>query len=236
MIQERAKKEPDYTQINDLTNEISKRQLALNETIPLQATLKPQIDEATRRSGLTDLQRDIEDYNAKKAQRLQEYEDKKADLEAKLALEEQNKADTIALYEQKQEQINAIIELGNQRFKDLADNRVKITEDEVSKQIRYYNQLADAIARAKSAQRTSEMPKFSVGGYVSNGGEVHAGEYVIPAHMVAKYGGLVKALEGIRTGTSNQSTINNNITMNNAINEQIDMGAVLKDLSFELNK
>jgi len=96
--------------------------------------------------------------------------------------------------------------------------------------------LADAIARSKSATRTSELPKYSVGGYVPSGGEVHAGEYVIPANMVAKYGGLIKTLEGIRTGATNQSTINNNITLNNSIQEQIDMDAVLKNLSFELNK
>lgn len=226
----------DLDKIAELQAEIKKRQEALDATGGLQTTLAPQITEATRRAGLTDLQRDIEDYNVRKAQRAQEYEEKKADLDAKLALEEHNKLDTIALYEDKQEQINAIIELGNQRFKDLADNRVKITEDEVAKQIRFYNQLADAIARSKQATRTSELPQYSVGGYVPNGGEVHAGEYVIPAHMVAQYGGLIKALEGIRTGETNQSTINNNITLNNSIQEQIDMDAVLKNLSFELRK
>jgi len=232
----RAEEKPNVSNINELQAEIDKRQKALDATKPLQTELQPQIEEATRRSGLTDLERAIEDYQAKKAQALIEYNDKKAELEAKLALEEQSKLDTVALYEDKQAQINAIIELGNQRFQDLADNRVKITADEVSKQIRYYNQLADAIARSKSATRTSELPKFSAGGYVANGGEVHAGEYVIPANMVAKYGGLVKALEGIRTGNSSQSTINNNITLNNSINEQIDMDAVLKNMSFELNK
>lgn len=236
LVKARQEKTPDYTAINDLQAEISKRQLALNETIPLQAELQPAVDEATRRSGLTDLQKAVEDYQAKRAQITLEFEDKKKDLEAKLALEEQNKADTIALYEDKQNQINGIIELGNQRFKDLADNRVKITEDEVKKQIYWYNQLADAIARSKQATRTSELPQYSVGGYVPNGGQVHAGEYVIPAHMVAKYGGLISSLEGIRTGATNNNTINNNVTLNNSINEQIDMEAVLKNLSFELNK
>lgn len=226
----------DYAEVSRMEAELSKRQLALNETIPLQEQLTPALEEATRRAGLTDLQRDIEDYNARKAQRTLEYEEKKADLEAKLLLEEQNKLDIVKLNQDKQDQINAIIELGNQRFKDLADNRVKITQDEVTKQVRYYNQLADAIAKAKSATRTSELPQFASGGYVANGGEVHAGEYVIPANMVAKYGGLVKALEAIRSGGNVANTVNNNITMNNAINEQIDMEAVLKNLSFELNK
>lgn len=220
----------------DLQKELETRQAALASVLEQNQDLTEQISEAQRRASLTDLERAQEDYLAKKAQILQEYEDKKADLEAKLALEEQNKADTIALYQDKQDQINAIIELGNQRFKDLADNRVKITEDEVSKQIRYYNQLADAIARSKSATRTTELPQFASGGYVASGGEVHAGEYVIPANMVARYGGLVKALEGIRTGASNSNTVNNNISMNNVINEQIDMDAVLKNMSFELNK
>ena len=234
-ISEEKGKDSSSATIANLEAEIKKREDALSATKDLQVTLAPQITEATRRAGLTDLQREIEDYNARKAQRQIEYEEKKSDLEAKLALEEQNKTDTVALYQLKQDQITAIIEAGNQRFKDLADNRVKITEEEVTKQICYYNQLAQAIANSKSATRTSEVPKFSVGGYVPSGGEVHAGEYVIPANMVAKYGGLIKALEGIRTGQT-QSTVNNNITLNNAINEQIDMDAVLKNMSFELNK
>lgn len=241
LAEEQAKKDKegvstaDASTVAELQAEIKKRQDALDATSGLQTTLAPQITEATRRAGLTDLQREIEDYNARKAQRQIEYDEKKADLEAKLALEEQNKVDTVALYQTKQDQITAIIEAGNQRFKDLADNRVKITEEEVNKQIRYYNQLAQAIANSKSATRTSELPKYSVGGYVPSGGEVHAGEYVIPANMVAKYGGLIKALEGIRTGQT-QSTVNNNVTLNNAISEQIDMDAVLKNMSFELNK
>lgn len=241
LAEEQAKKNKDgestadASTVAELQAEIKKRQDALDATSGLQTTLAPQITEATRRAGLTDLQREIEDYNARKAQRQIEYDEKKADLEAKLALEEQNKVDTVALYHTKQDQITAIIEAGNQRFKDLADNRVKITEEEVNKQIRYYNQLAQAIANSKSATRTSELPKYSVGGYVPSGGEVHAGEYVIPANMVAKYGGLIKALEGIRTGQT-QSTVNNNVTLNNAISEQIDMDAVLKNMSFELNK
>ncbi len=228
-------------EISDLETEIAKRQKALDETKALQEQLSAEIAEATRRAGLTDLQRAVEDYIAKKAQIQADFDQKKKELDDKLALEEQNKLDTIALYEDKQAQINNIITLGNQRFKDLSDNRVKIVEEEVNKQIKYYNQLAQAIANAKSAQTTSELtsakPKFSIGGYVnSSGGEVHAGEYVIPANMVAKYGGLVKALEGARTGSMNTNTINNNVTMNNSINEQIDMEAVLKGISFELQK
>ena len=233
--EERNQAKPDWTEVSEMEAELQKRKKALEETSGLQTTLAPEITEATRRSGLTDLQRDIEDYNAKKLQRTLEYEEKKLALENELLLEEDNKAKTIALLADKQEQINMIIELGNQRFQDLANNRVKITEDEVKKQISWYNKLADAISKAQSATRTSELPQFHKGGYVATGGEVHAGEYVIPANMVSKYSGLIKALEGVRTGGAG-STTNNNITMNNAINEQIDMDAVLKNMSFELNK
>jgi len=221
--------------ITELKAELLERERVLKENADLQTQLDTEIAEAKRRADLSELERSIEDYLAKKAQIQLEYEEKKLALENELLLEEENKAKTLALLQDKQEQINAIIELGNQRFKDLSDNRVKITEDEVKKQIAWYNKLSEAIAKSKSATRTSELPQFHKGGYVANGGEVHAGEYVIPANMVNKYSGLIKALEGARIGSAG-STTNNNINMNNVINEQIDMDAVLKNMSFELNK
>lgn len=225
----------DYDEIKALKDEIEQRETILKANAELQKQLDQEIIEARRRANLTDFERAIEDFENKKEQIQLEYEEKKLALENELALEEENKAKTINLLQDKQDQINTIIELGNQRFQDLANNRVKITEDEVKKQIKWYNDLADAIADSKSATRTSELPQFHKGGYVSTGGEVHAGEYVIPANMVNKYGGLIKALEGERIGSAG-STTNNNITLNNSINEQIDMDAVLKQMSFELNK
>lgn len=233
--EEQAKEKPDFTDIQSITTEIATREKVLQENADLEKQLADQITEARRRANLTDLQRSIEDFIAKKAQIQLEYDEKKLALENELALEEENKAKAIALLEDKQAQINTIIELGNQRFQDLADNRVKITEEEVKKQIAWYNKLAEAIAKSKSATRTSELPQFHKGGYVATGGEVHAGEYVIPANLVNKYSGLIKALEGERVGSAG-STTNNNITMNNNISEQIDMDAVLKNMSFELNK
>lgn len=227
--------ESDIEERTALQAEIKAREDALIKNAELQNSLSAQIEEARRRASLTDIERSIEDYIAKKAQIQLEYDEKKLALENELLLEEENKAKAIALLEDKQAQINTIIELGNQRFQDLADNRVKITEEEVKKQIAWYNKLAEAIAKSKSATRTSELPQFHKGGYVSSGGEVHAGEYVIPANMVNKYSGLIKALEGARIGSAG-STTNNNINMNNIVNEQIDMDAVLKNMSFELNK
>jgi len=231
--EERKKEEPRVKTITALTAEIKTREDALKANAELETQLAEQIQEARRRADLTDLERSVEDYLTKKAQIQLEFDEKKLQLENELALEEENKQKTINLLQDKQDQINQIIELGNQRFQDLADNRVKITEDEVTKQIAWYNKLADAMAKSKSASRTTELPQFHNGGYVATGGEVHAGEYVIPANMVNAYGGLIKALEGVRGGGGGTT---NNVTLNNSINEQIDMDAVLKSISFELNK
>lgn len=232
--EEKEKKDGgDPDTILSLQADLLARETALKNNAELEAQLSAQIDEARRRAKLTDIERSIEDYIAEKAQIQQEYDDKKLKLENELLLEEENKAVVLALLQDKQDQINQIIELGNKRFQDLANNRVKMTEDEVTKQITWYNKLADSIAKSKSATRTAELPQFHQGGYVATGGEVHAGEYVIPANMVNAYGGLIKALDSVRNGGSN---VNNSIVMNNNINEQIDMEAVLKSISFELNK
>jgi TP901 family phage tail tape measure protein len=229
---EKGKDKPTQETVTDLTAEIKTREDALLANAELEATLATELTEARRRADLGDLARSIEDYIAKKERIQLAYDDKKLALENELLLEEENKSKAIELIQDKQNQIDQIVELGNQRYQDLADNRVKITEEEVKKQIDWYNKLSDAIAKSKGATRTTELPQFAKGGYVSSGGEVHAGEYVIPASMVNANSGLIKALEGARTG----ATTNNNVTLNNSINEQIDMDAVLKSISFELNK
>lgn len=232
---EQSKEKPDSREIQALTAEIAERELILRENAELTKQLDEEILEARRRASLSDIERSIEDYKTKRDLIVKDLADKQFLLDQELLLEEKQTTKVLDLKNDQQKQIDEIIALGNQRFQDLANNRVKITEDEVKKQIEWYNELAKAIADTKSAKTTSELPQFHKGGYVTSGGEVHAGEYVIPANMVNKYSGLIKALEGARIGSAG-STTNNNITLNNSISEQIDMQAVLKQMSFELNK
>jgi TP901 family phage tail tape measure protein len=228
----------DPEKLKELRDELNKRTAVLEENAELQKQLDDEINEARRRARMTDLERTIEDYKKERKEIEKNLAEKRRQLNEEVRLEEEQKGKVLRLKEEKQERINEIIALGNQRFQDLADNRVKMTQDEVEKQIKWYNKLAEAIAKTEKAEKTKDLPdkkQFHAGGYVRSGGEVHAGEYVIPANMVNQYSGLIKALEDVRGGNTSNSTTNN-VTMNNNINEQIDMDAVLKNMSFELNK
>jgi hypothetical protein len=227
---------------NEKWTKLSQMKRELKESEGLQSELGVStMNKGEQLAGMSDFQRAIYDYQQKRAQTQKEYEDAVADTKKKIALAEQEKKDITALNQKKQEEITAIIELGNKRFEDLAKNRVKITEDEVTKQIDWYNRLADAIARTSSAKSSDTIPKeqFSVGGFVgANGGEVHAGEYVIPAHMVARMGGVVRQIDAARTGSpaGASTTINAPVTMNNNINGQVDLDAAIRSIGFEINR
>lgn len=234
---------PNSKRISELQTEIREREKGLKSQRDLEIQYADEIKEAKRRASLTDFQRDIEDFLAKKERLRIEFEEKKADLEAKLLLEEENKAKTVELYELKHAEINEIIRVANERFQAFSNERIDITKKEVNAQIQYYNQLAQAIARAKSAQtsallQSGNKPQFAVGGFVDGrGGEVHPGEYVVPAHLVQKFGGVISALESARTGNINNSkTVNAPINIQANVDGNADWAAIARELQWELNR
>ena len=78
---ERAEKKPNQEAIDALTAEIKTREDALKANADLETQLSEQIQEARRRADLTDLERSVEDYLAKKAQIQLEFDEKKLQLE-----------------------------------------------------------------------------------------------------------------------------------------------------------
>jgi len=223
--------------IADLQAEIAVRETALKNAVELEKTLQGEITEARRIAGLTELERAIEEYEAKKLQIQKEYDEQVVQVQKEIDLKTTEKDALIDLSRQAQEQIAVILKLGNERFQELSNERVAITDAEVKKQLEYYDKLNSAIGRATSAKATTELPlqeQFANGGYVRNGGQVHPNEYVIPSNMVNSMPELIGALEAVRSGRV--SNTSNSVVMNNNISEQIDMNAVLKDMSFELNK
>jgi len=124
--------------------------------------------------------------------------------------------------------------------------RQKSVENFAATAIAKYGEMASALRSAISLQerlnslRGGGAPKqFHTGGMVgASGGEVHAGEYVIPAHMVAKMGSLVSSLESSRRGgnVDNSRIVNAPITMNNVVEGGADYNAMSKSLAWELGR
>jgi len=120
--------------------------------------------------------------------------------------------------------------------------RSKSVDEFANNAIEKYRQMASTLRTAISLQnqlntlRTNPQ-QFHNGGMVgSSGGEVHAGEYVIPAHMVSRMSGIVSSLESARRngGIDNSRTINAPITMNNNIEGNADFNSFGKSLAWQL--
>ena len=109
-----------------------------------------------------------------------------------------------------------------------------------------YGEMAKALQSAISLQsqlnnlagNVASTPKqqFAVGGYVgSKGGEVHPGEYVIPANMVRQMSGLVSQLEGART-SGNTTSISAPINIQANMSDKVDANTVAKEIAWELGR
>lgn len=111
-----------------------------------------------------------------------------------------------------------------------------------------YGEMASSLRSAISLQQRLNSlrggggkEQFSKGGYVgSGGGEVHAGEYVVPANMVSKYGSAIAALEAERRGgggtINNSRTVNAPININAQVADGLDFRTMSKELAWELGR
>lgn len=107
-----------------------------------------------------------------------------------------------------------------------------------------YGEMATALKNAISLQQrlnalraapASGSKQFAQGGYTgTTGGQVHPGEYVIPANMVNAMSGLIRQLEAVRTGSS--TSINAPITVNGGISDRLDASDVGKAIAWELGR
>lgn len=113
------------------------------------------ITEAERRSKLTNLQREYEDYRTRRTIALEEYTQRVNDLSNQLAQEQQKKAETVALYNERRQQIRDIMIDANAEFQKLADERMQITLAEVTQEIKYFQDLAAAIASIKTSTKSA---------------------------------------------------------------------------------
>lgn len=115
--------------------------------------------------------------------------------------------------------------------------RKKSIEAFASASILKYGQMANALRDVISLQNQlgsvssgSQLPQFHDGGYVgASGGEVHPGEFVVPANVVAQMPELVSALDKARTQ-------NNSITINGANTNSGDLKTITEEMLWKLGR
>jgi len=160
------------------------------------------IEEARRRAKETDLQRTIEDYNARAVLDAADYTKRMAQLQKELKSKQDEAAQEQTLYQQKVDAINKIMDDANVYYTKLSDARLKQTTDEVNAEIKLFQALASAISQTKSSTSSSlstisypSVAKHESGGFVDapRGTAVpiiaHGGEMVIPAEQSGRMGG-----------------------------------------------
>ena len=109
--------------------------------------------------------------------------------------------------------------------------------------IKEHDKVADSLERLITLERrvsrlggTPVRDQYHAGGWVgAGGGDVHVGEYVIPANLTSRLSGVVSAIEEVRQG----NTINNNtnqITQNVEVHDDVDFNAFSRKLAWELER
>lgn len=132
-----------------LMDEISKEQTALNNSSGFIKSIDGAVTEAKRRAGLTQLERAIEDYNAKRKLAQDEYDDKVAKLQDELKAQQDKQQQEVDLYNAKQSKIQAILDQAQAQYATMLDEQFRVTEEKVTAEIELYQRLAEAIAKVQ---------------------------------------------------------------------------------------
>ena len=173
--------ETDVKRRADIQNQIDAEQKNYDTTQQFRDANSSAINEATRRSKLTQLQRDIEDYNARRLVAAQEYQDKLADLQQQLAAETQKRDETIALYNDRRDKILATLTQATADYIAQSKIRTQQTTDEVNAAVAEYQRLASVISSVKSASASavSVIGSSKIAGARASGGPVSGGSTYI---------------------------------------------------------
>ena len=149
-IQKEMQGDISQSRYDELKAELEKRQAAMQANSDFIASIQGAVDEARRVAGLTDLERAIEEFNARRAIATNEFNAKMADLEAEVKALKKKRKDEDELYEEKRQFIRNIEEEINKSYAEMTKNNLNITREAISKEIEYYKMLADAIKSARS--------------------------------------------------------------------------------------
>ena len=193
------------TETENLNEQLAKEQANYDSSLAFRQANVAAMTAAEARGQETDLQRAIDDYNAKKALDDKAYQDKLVNLQKDLKDKQDAANAEILQYNNKMAQINKIMQAGNVYFKQLSDQRLATTTAEVNAEIAQFQALTAAINASKaasaSALSTINVPVLGGAAHHEAGGFVnaprgtavpiiaHGGEQIIPAEQSAGQGG-----------------------------------------------
>jgi len=190
------------------------------ESLTNQRDLEAEIEEQKRVASLDEFTRFEEQQNLKLISLTDNFIAETTLLKEKIATQEKLEGDLTAFLQS----TNASRTQAVVSFVDTSIAKYQSMGVELKKLIALQGQLGGGGA---------SKPQFHTGGYVDGrGGDVHAGEYVMPASMVRSMPQLVSQLEGMRGGTTISPTVNISGTMGNNVSTE----ELVSRLGYEMNK
>ena len=115
--------------------------------------------EVKRRASLTELERAIEDFNARRAVAIQEYNEKKGMLQNQMHDVRQAQKEEKALYQEKKDFIQEQIKSAERRHAESMASNLLTTKETIQKEIEYYRQLATAMDAVRGSNTVSRLDR-----------------------------------------------------------------------------
>lgn len=199
-IKAQIAKEGSAAKVLELQAQLDKEQKAYDAQAEFIKSIDGDVKEARRRANLTELERSVEDYKAKRAEEerqyseqlqayrqsyadkraadLISYQEKRADYAKQWKEYQQQLKDEVLLYTEKTDSIKAIMLEADQTYKNIVEDQKNFTINAINEQIKAYQQLASAISKVNSANTAAQIKTVttSVGVQArATGGPVSAG-------------------------------------------------------------
>lgn len=191
-LKKRLSEETDEKQRADLQKQITAQEAGLSKIGDFTKTITAEITEARRRASLSEIERAVEDFvktrklaqdkfDADRAQAKLEFEAKQTELQAKLDQQKEQDAKELAIFTDKQTQIQSLLDAATARFNADLELRHGALTTKVKAEIELFNDLAKAVSRAyagnlsqkemttitTSAAPLTPQKKFATGGIVT---------------------------------------------------------------------
>jgi hypothetical protein len=159
-IQKEMQGDVSQSRYDELQTELLKRQEALTANASFMQSIDGALQEARRVAGLTELEKAIEDYNARRAMASEEFASKMSNLQSELRALKDKRKEEDKLYQEKRDFIRRMEAEVQEAYKKFTTNNLNMTKDAILKEIEYYKMLADAIKASRSGN-SAEVSRIS---------------------------------------------------------------------------
>ena len=248
-LQAQLSKESDSDRKADIQKQIAEEKAIINSKLNLseeaQKVLNAKIDEDRKKASLNKLELLQLEFKQEEEARKENFNKELLELDERKTILQELKDEEITLNESKRDQLEEIEATITITFLENLKTREDAEIASIDRLVNKFKELASARAGVGFSVGGA-VPGFASGGFTQGAkskvaGVVHGGEYVAPAWMVNKLGGLFRNLEGMRKngfaqgGMVGDTTNNQPITINaRNVRSDVDFNSVGRQLAWML--